>query len=61
MENENEDSNTSYDKISLPVKKKRNLFWLWIVITAIVAGGGVGALLRACFAECLGLPAAQSG
>lgn len=43
MENENEDSNTSYDKISLPVKKKRNLFWLWIVITAIVAGGGVGA------------------
>jgi len=29
--------------ITLPAKKKPNLLWLWIVITAIVVGGGVAA------------------
>ena len=29
--------------ITLPVKKKKNLLWLWIVLTAIVVGGGTAA------------------
>jgi len=41
MENEAGDS-AGYEKVSLPVKKKKNLLWLWILITAIVSGGGVG-------------------
>ncbi|MFA5157678.1 MAG: hypothetical protein WC451_00600 [Patescibacteria group bacterium] len=31
------------EQIVLPVKKKKNLTWLWIVITAVVVGGGVSA------------------
>jgi hypothetical protein len=30
-------------KIELPRKKKRNLLWLWILIAAVVVGGGVAA------------------
>lgn len=45
-EEENKDEKlveNSQTHIILPTKKKRNLLWLWILITAVVVGGAVAA------------------
>ncbi len=43
MEEEKKPASDAPMHIEMPAKKKRNLTWLWILITAVVVGGGVAA------------------